>query len=72
MHKDKDVDNFFNRQRQSKGISVIPFGKAARQCLNLLRENKMVALVGDRDFSEKMQIRRYELPQGSAYLSHPP
>jgi lauroyl/myristoyl acyltransferase len=52
-HKDKEVDDFFNRQRRSKGISVIPFGKAARQCLNLLRENKMVALVGDRDFNEK-------------------
>lgn len=52
-HKNKKVDEFFNNQRQSKGIHVIPFGKAARQCLSLLRENKMIALVGDRDFSEK-------------------
>jgi lauroyl/myristoyl acyltransferase len=52
-HKNKKVDEFFNSQRESKGMHVIPFGKAARQCLNLLKENKMVALVGDRDFSEK-------------------
>jgi len=52
-HKNKKVDEFFNNQRQSKGIHVIPFGKAARQCLGLLKENKMIALVGDRDFSEK-------------------
>ena len=73
-HKDKDVDNFFNRQRQSKGISVIPFGKAARQCLNLLRENKMVALVGDRDFSEKGIVvdffgRKSFFPLGPAAFS---
>jgi KDO2-lipid IV(A) lauroyltransferase len=52
-HQHRKVDSFFNRQRQSKGVQVIPFGRAARQCLNLLKENKMVALVGDRDFSEK-------------------
>lgn len=52
-HKNKRVDEFFNYQRESKGIQVIPFGKAARQCLNLLKENKLLALVGDRDFSEK-------------------
>lgn len=50
-HKHKKVDNFFNFQRESKGIKIIPLGKAARTCLNILRENKVVALVGDRDFS---------------------
>ncbi len=50
-HKDKDVDNFFNHQRQSKGVHVIPLGKAVRQSLNCLKENKLVALVGDRDFT---------------------
>lgn len=53
QHKNKKVNKFFNYQRQSKGERVIPFGNAARQCLNLLKENKIVALVGDRDFSEK-------------------
>ncbi len=70
-HKNKKVDEFFNNQRQSKGIHVIPFGKAARQCLSLLKENKMIALVGDRDFSEKGLVldffgRKTHFPLGPA------
>jgi len=52
-HKDKRVDAFFNSQRASKGMKVIPLGRAVRTCINLLKENKMVALVGDRDFTVK-------------------
>jgi KDO2-lipid IV(A) lauroyltransferase len=52
-HKYKKIDNFFNFQRQSKGVRVIPLGKAVRSCLNVLKENEIVALVGDRDFTEK-------------------
>lgn len=52
-HKHKKVDNFFNRQRESKGVKVIPVGKAVRQCLNVLKEKQVIALVGDRDFTEK-------------------
>lgn len=51
-HKDKRVDDFFNSQRESKGVHVIPLGKAVRSCLKVLEENKMVALAGDRDFTE--------------------
>lgn len=52
-HKDERVDRFFNSKREGKGVRVIPLGKAVRTCLNLLNDNKMVALVGDRDFTEK-------------------
>lgn len=73
-HKNKKVDDFFNKQRRDKGISVIPFGRAARQCLNLLKENKLVALVGDRDFSQKGTIvnffgRQSFFPLGPAAFS---
>lgn len=51
-HKDSRVNKFFNFQRQSKGLQVIPLGRAARQCLNVIRENKILGLVGDRDFTE--------------------
>jgi KDO2-lipid IV(A) lauroyltransferase len=50
-HKHKRVDNFFNAQRESKGLKVIPLGKAVKSCLNVLKENKFVGLVGDRDFA---------------------
>lgn len=49
-HRHKSVDNFFNTQRQKKGLIVMPLGRAARDCLKLLQENKIIALVGDRVF----------------------
>jgi len=51
-HKSKKVDNFFNAQRQMKGVKVIPVGRAVRQSLEVLKSNNVLALVGDRDFSE--------------------
>lgn len=55
-HKHKKVDDFFNYQRQIKGVNVIPLGKAARQCLKVLKENKILAVVADRDFTAKGQV----------------
>lgn len=52
-HKDKRVDDFFNFQRKSKGVNVIPLGHAVRASLNVLKENKILGLAGDRDFTEK-------------------
>jgi lauroyl/myristoyl acyltransferase len=51
-HKTKKVNDFFNAQRESKGLKVIMFGKAARSCLKVLKENKIVALVGDKDYTK--------------------
>ncbi len=73
-HKYKKVDNFFNSQRGSKGMGVIPLGKAVRQSLNVLSENKVLALAGDRDFSEKGLVvnffgRPSVFPQGPAALA---
>lgn len=52
-HKDKRVNNFFNFQRESKGMKVIPLGRAVKECLNVFKNNGIVALAGDRDFTEK-------------------
>jgi len=35
-HKDKRVNRFFNIQRESKGLKVIPFGRAVTRCLRAL------------------------------------
>ena len=51
-HKSKKVNDFFNHQREIKGVKVIPVGKAVRRCLTILKQNEMVALAGDRDFSD--------------------
>jgi len=73
-HRYKKIDNFFNFQRESKGIKVIPLGRAVRQSLDILKENKLLALASDRDFSEKGIIldffgRPTIFPQGPAALS---
>ena len=56
VHKDKRVNDFFNSKRESKGIGVIPLGRAVRRSIDVLKENKILALVGDRDFSEKGMV----------------
>ncbi len=75
VHKYKRVNDFFNSQRKSKGVGVIPLGKAVRQCLNILKENKILGLVGDRDFSKNGGIaldffgRQALFPEGPAVFS---
>jgi len=73
-HKDKKVNDFFNEQRNGKGVQVIAMGKAVRSCITELRRNHMVALVGDRDFSEKGICIDFfgkpaHFPEGPAALS---
>jgi KDO2-lipid IV(A) lauroyltransferase len=70
-HKEKKVNDFFNFQRESKGVKVIPLGNAVRLCLKLLKENKPIALVGDRDFTAKGIVLNFFgkpafLPEGPA------
>lgn len=73
-HRHKRVDNFFNSQRQKKGLIVIPLGRAARYCLQLLHENKILALAGDRVFNTTGVILDFfglptYLPEGPAAFS---
>ncbi|MCM8791769.1 MAG: lysophospholipid acyltransferase family protein [Candidatus Omnitrophica bacterium] len=50
-HRDRRVDEFFNFQREKKGLKVIPLEEATKRALELLRQNKLVAILGDRDFT---------------------
>lgn len=73
-HKNKKVNDFFDAQRNGKGVKVIAMGKAVRSCVTEIRNNHMVALVGDRDFSEKGLIIDFfgkptHFPEGPAALS---
>ena len=73
-HKHKKEDNFFNYQRESKGVKIIPLGRAVRACLNLLKENKVIALAGDRDFTQLGAVVDFfgkptYFPQGPAALA---
>ena len=73
-HKDKKIDDFFNAQRESKGVKVVPLGRAVRACINFLKENKIIALAADRDFSGTGAITTFfgkdsYFPEGPAALS---
>jgi KDO2-lipid IV(A) lauroyltransferase len=50
-HKFPPTDRFFNYQRQLMGVTIIPTGVAVKRCFSLLKEKKIVAMLGDRDFS---------------------
>ncbi len=73
-HKNKKVNDFFDAQRNRKGVKVIAMGKAVRSCISEIKKNHMVALVGDRDFTEKGIVLDFfgkptHLPEGPAALS---
>jgi len=73
-HKTKKVNDFFDAQRNRKGVKVIALGKAVRSCISELKDNHMVALAGDRDFSGKGIMIDFfgkltHFPEGPAALS---
>lgn len=73
-HKNKKVNDFFVAQRARKGVNVITLGKAIRSCISEIKNNHMVALVGDRDFTEKGIVIDFfnkptHFPEGPAALS---
>jgi len=73
-HKNKKVNDFFVAQRAVKGVNVIAMGKAVRSCISEIKKNHMVALVGDRDFTEKGIIIDFfnkptHFPEGPAALA---
>ncbi|RJO63542.1 MAG: hypothetical protein C4540_07005 [Candidatus Omnitrophota bacterium] len=72
-HKHKKVDDFFNTQRKNKGMGVIPLGRALPQCIRRLNNNEIIALVIDRDFTDKGLLleflgRKTIIPLGAAVL----
>ena len=73
-HKERPVNDLFNHQREAKGITVVPIHLAIRTCLEALHENKLIALVADRDFTLKGEVmdflgRKTLIPKGPAILS---
>lgn len=73
-HQEKMVNRFFNEQRARKGIKVIPSHMAIRKCMQVLKQKKFIALVGDRDFSGAGQVmdflgKKALVPKGAAALA---
>ncbi|MEA3328576.1 MAG: lysophospholipid acyltransferase family protein [Candidatus Omnitrophota bacterium] len=51
-HRNRLVDNFFTEKRTINGIKVIPVGSSVKMSLSALRNNQILVLVGDRNFSK--------------------
>ena len=49
-HKNKLINDFFLEQRQSRGVAVIPLGASIRKVFSALKNNEIVALLGDIDY----------------------
>ena len=74
VHKDKKTNDLFNGKRENKGIKIIPLGRAVRECMRALGNNRMVALVGDREFGRGGIVvdflgRKAVIPEGPAFIS---
>jgi len=73
-HKERPVNDLFNQQREDQGIMVVPVSQAIRRCMETLKNNGLVALVGDRDFNLHGELldflgRKAIIPRGPAVLS---
>lgn len=73
-HQDKRINDFFRIRREGKGVEIIPLGVAVRRCFKALKQNKLVAILGDRDFSNTGYSihflgREKKIPRGPAVLA---
>jgi len=50
-HKHKRINDFFIKQREEKGLKVIPINFIMKSCISALHRKGLLALVGDRDFT---------------------
>ncbi len=73
-HKDPRVNALFNAQREAFGAMVIQTDAAVRRVVEHLEQNRLVAILADRDFGNRGIImdflgRRTMVPKGAAFFS---
>ncbi|MFH1305775.1 MAG: lysophospholipid acyltransferase family protein [Candidatus Omnitrophota bacterium] len=73
-HDDERIDNFFALQRNTAGMKTIPIGAQLKNCFKVLRKNNLLAIVGDRVFSDNgLEVnffgRPTVLPKGPAFFN---
>ena len=73
-HKERPVNDLFNRQRESRGMLIVQINQAVRRCLETLRDNKLVAVLADRDFTASGEVinflgRDTLIPKGAAIFA---
>ncbi|MBF0570408.1 MAG: lysophospholipid acyltransferase family protein [Candidatus Omnitrophica bacterium] len=73
-HKDKRVNALFNTQREAFGCMVIQADVAVRRIVEHLQRNRLVAILGDRDFGKSGIVmdflgQKTMIPKGAAFFS---
>lgn len=73
-HENTRINRLFINQRAMKGVGVIPVGVKVRRYLSVLKNNQLIALVGDRLTSEAGIETNFfnkptQVPRGPATLS---
>lgn len=73
-HGNKSINDFFINQRYLGKVKSIEFGASLRGCYRCLKNNELLALLGDRDFSKTgIRVPFFDkvalMPKGPAVLS---
>lgn len=73
-HKEESVNNLFNEQRKAQGIDVVPINVGLRKCLEVLSQNKLIAILGERGFTDSGVVldffgKKTLIPKGAAVFS---
>lgn len=68
------LERLLSRQREERGMRILPVGQAALGILRCLKRGELVALLADRDFSKHTETVGFfgqpaRLPQGAAALA---
>lgn len=50
-HQNKKINDFFTRQRSLGNLRPVEIGISLRRCYEILKDNGLLAVLGDRDFS---------------------
>ncbi|HRZ40038.1 MAG TPA: lysophospholipid acyltransferase family protein [Candidatus Omnitrophota bacterium] len=74
-HKERPVNELFNSQREKFGVKIVPAHLAIRRCLKDLKDNRVVAILADRDFSVTGEARSVfgktmMIPKGAALFAY--
>jgi len=73
-HKERSVNELFNAQRTAEGMTIVPNNVAIRECIKGLKQNRLVALLADRDFNSSGEVvdffgKKTIFPRGPAAFS---
>ncbi|MFH1189419.1 MAG: lysophospholipid acyltransferase family protein [Candidatus Omnitrophota bacterium] len=74
-HKNKRINDFFTHQRRMGNVKPIEMGASLKACYKALRNNELLALLGDRDFNKSgipvdFFGKTAMIPKGPATLSY--